>query len=232
MKGPGINDYLRILQQKKQEAHDRGEKWIEISSKELHQEVSPEHATMPTCCQAIYKLLYQGDEILQRPKGQTGFGSHLRVRYYVDNLNDREAMFPPKKRGRPAKSEEQKRRDRMLKSSRNTEDLRRILAAWLNERGWQTTEFPNKIQAEKDGITWIIEVQGTHRGRRQPLPVKINAILKDISEDTASSVRYSIAFNDSSVYRKQWSEIPKVVKNKLNVSVILADKSGNIQEVK
>ena len=58
MKGPGINDYLRILQQKKQEAHDRGEKWIEISSKELHQEVSPEHATMPTCCQAIYKLLY------------------------------------------------------------------------------------------------------------------------------------------------------------------------------
>ena len=79
MKGPGINDYLRILQQKKQEAHDRGEKWIEISSKELHQEVSPEHATMPTCCQAIYKLLYQGDDILQRPKGQTGFGSHLRV---------------------------------------------------------------------------------------------------------------------------------------------------------
>lgn len=38
MKGPGINDYLRILQQKKQEGHDRGEKWIEISSKELHQE--------------------------------------------------------------------------------------------------------------------------------------------------------------------------------------------------
>lgn len=81
------------------------------SSKELHQEVSPEHATMPTCCQAIYKLLYQGDDILQRPKGQTGFGSHLRVRYYVDNLTDREVMFPPKKRGRPAKSEEQKRRD-------------------------------------------------------------------------------------------------------------------------
>ena len=103
MKSPGINDYLRILQQKKQEGHDRGEKWIEISSKELHQEVSPEHATMPTCCQAIYKLLYQGDEILQRPKGQTGFGSHLRVRYYVDNLTDREVMFPPKKRGRPAK---------------------------------------------------------------------------------------------------------------------------------
>ena len=118
-----------------------------------------------------------------------------------------------------------------MKSSRNTEDLRRILAAWLNERGWQTTEFPNKIQAEKDGITWIIEVQGTHRGRRQPLPAKINSILKDISEDTASSIRYSVAFNDSSVYRKQWSEIPKVVKNKLNVSVILADKSGNIQEV-
>lgn len=232
MKGPGIKDYLRIIQQKKQTAHDQGMKSIEISSKLLHEEVSPEHATMPTCCQAIYKLLYQGDEILQRPKGQTGFGSHLTVRYYVDNLENRESMFPPKKRGRPAKSEEQKRREKMLRSSRNTEDLQRLLSAWLNERGWATENQGTKIRAEKDKFTWIIEVQGTHRGRRQPLPVKINSILKEISEDTESSIRYSVAFNDSSLYRKQWSEIPKVLKNKLNVSVILADKSGNIQEVK
>lgn len=231
MKGPGIKDYLEFIQQQKQQARQRGEKYIEISSKQLHEQISPEHATMPTCCQAIYKLLYQGDEILQRPKGQTGFGSHLRVRYDVENLEHREVMFPPKKRGRPAKTEEQKQREKMLKTNRSTEDLRRVLVAWLKERGWQTEESASKIRATRDQLTWIIEVQGTHRGRRQPLPSKINSVLRDIDEDL-STTRYSVAFNDSSTYRKQWSEIPRIVKNKLNVSVILADKSGNIQEVK
>ena len=231
MKGPGIKDYLEFIQQQKQQARQRGEKYIEISSKQLHEQISPEHATMPTCCQAIYKLLYQGDEILQRPKGQTGFGSHLRVRYDVENLEHREVMFPPKKRGRPAKTEEQKQREKMLKTNRSTEDLRRVLVAWLKERGWQTEESVSKIRATRDQLTWIIEVQGTHRGRRQPLPSKINSVLRDIDEDL-STTRYSVAFNDSSTYRKQWSEIPRIVKNKLNVSVILADKSGNIQEVK
>lgn len=231
MKGPGIKDYLEFIQQQKQQARQRGEKYIEISSKQLHEQISPEHATMPTCCQAIYKQLYQGDEILQRPKGQTGFGSHLRVRYDVENLEHREVMFPPKKRGRPAKTEEQKQREKMLKTNRSTEDLRRVLVAWLKERGWQTEESVSKIRATRDQLTWIIEVQGTHRGRRQPLPSKINSVLRDIDEDS-STTRYSVAFNDSSTYRKQWSEIPRIVKNKLNVSVILADKSGNIQEVK
>ena len=231
MKGPGIKDYLEFIQQQKQQARQRGEKYIEISSKQLHEQISPEHATMPTCCQAIYKLLYQGDEILQRPKGQTGFGSHLRVRYDVENLEHREVMFPPKKRGRPAKTEEQKQREKMMKTNRSTEDLRRVLVAWLKERGWQTEESVSKIRATRDQLTWIIEVQGTHRGRRQPLPSKINSVLRDIDEDS-STTRYSVAFNDSSTYRKQWSEIPRIVKNKLNVSVILADKSGNIQEVK
>ena len=231
MKGPGIKDYLEFIQQQKQQARQRGEKYIEISSKQLHEQISPEHATMPTCCQAIYKQLYQGDEILQRPKGQTGFGSHLRVRYDVENLEHREVMFPPKKRGRPAKTEEQKQREKMLKTNRSTEDLRRVLVAWLKERGWQTEESVSKIRATRDQLTWIIEVQGTHRGRRQPLPSKINSVLRDIDEDS-STTRYSVAFNDSSTYRKQWSESPRIVKNKLNVSVILADKSGNIQEVK
>ena len=82
MKGPGIKDYLEFIQQQKQQARQRGEKYIEISSKQLHEQISPEHATMPTCCQAIYKLLYQGDEILQRPKGQTGFG------FFIDALGN------------------------------------------------------------------------------------------------------------------------------------------------
>ena len=46
-----------------------------------------------------------------------------------------------------------------------------------------------------------------------------------------SSAHYSIAFNDSISYRRQWNEIPSSVKEKLNMSVILADKKGNIIEI-
>lgn len=107
MKGPGIKDYLKIIQEKKEKALNQGLSSIEINSKELHAEVSPNHATMPTCCQAIYKLMLEGDEILQRPKGSTGFGSHLTVRFQLHDLDTRTQMFPGKKRGRPAKSEEE-----------------------------------------------------------------------------------------------------------------------------
>ena len=40
-----------------------------------------------------------------------------------------------------------------------------------------------------------------------------------------------MAFNDSLTYRRQWNEIPTMVKERLNMSVILADKKGNITEL-
>lgn len=229
MKGPGIKEYLQVIQAMKNEAHQEGVKFIEISSKKLHEQVSANHATMPTCCQAIYKLMLEGDEIIRRPKGQTGFGSHLDVRYYTDNLENRAPIFPAKKRGRPAKDEETRLQERLLKTNRNTESLIQLVSLWLQERGWQTFEDKNIIEARKEDQKWLINVQGSKRGRKQPLPVKLNTILKEIDDEEAS---YSIAFNDSTMYRKQWNELPKVLKAKLNMSVLLADKIGNIQEVK
>lgn len=227
MKGPGIKDYLHILEKKKQEAHDKGLKYIEINSKELHAQVSPEHATMPTCCQAIYKLLLNGDVILQRPKGTTGFGSHLTVRFYVDDL-DREVMFPSKKRGRPAKSDEEKLAAKKAKMKRNTEDLCNLIKSWLSEHGWEYVENKDFIEAHNDKGRWIINVQGIKRGRKQTLPVKLSEVMKHMDDTNA---HYSIAFNDSITYRRQWNEIPAPVKEKLNMSVILADKKGNIVEL-
>lgn len=227
MKGPGIKDYLSVLETKKKEAHDKGLKYIEINSKELHAEVSPNHATMPTCCQAIYKLLLHGDAIIQRPKGTTGFGSHLTVRYYVDSV-DRDVMFPSKKRGRPAKSDEEKLAAKKSKMKRNTEDLCNLIKSWLAEHSWEYVENKDYIEAHNGKGRWIINVQGIKRGRKQTLPVKVSEVMKRMSD---TSAHYSIAFNDSITYRRQWNEIPTQVKEKLNMSVILADKKGNIIEL-
>lgn len=228
MKGPGIKDYLKVLEEKKEAALKAGLSSIEINSKELHGEVSPEHATMPTCCQAMYKLLLEGDEILQRPKGSTGFGSHLSVRYELQDVENRSQLYPNKKRGRPAKSEEEKLLARKLKMKRNTEDLSNLVKSWLDEHGWEYVENRGFIEAHTESKKWIINVQGIKRGRKQTLPVKLSEVIKHINDVNA---RYSIAFNDSLTYRRQWNEIPETVKERLNMSVILADKKGNIVEL-
>lgn len=228
MKGPGIKDYLEVIEKLKAKAHQEGKAFIEVNSKELHAKVSPEHATMPTCCQAIYKLMLEGDEIVRRPKGNTGFGSHLTVRFSVAQLEDRERMFPNKKRGRPAKSEEEKLAARKAKMKRNTEDLCNLIKSWLGEHGWEYIENKDFIEAHNENKRWVINVQGIKRGRKQTLPVKLSEVIKHIDD---TKTHYSIAFNDSLSYRRQWNEIPSVVKSSLNMSVILADKKGNIIEL-
>lgn len=97
MKGPGIKDYLKEIEKRKEEKRKQGEKYIDITSKYLHEDISPNHATMPTCCQAMYKVMMSGDEILETPKGNTGFGSHLTVRFYVEDMENKDRMFPDKK---------------------------------------------------------------------------------------------------------------------------------------
>ena len=171
MKGPGIKDYLEVIENMKVTAQKEGKAFIEVNSKELHANVSPNHATMPTCYQAIYKLMLEGDEILRRPKGNTGFGSHLTVRFYVEQLEERERMFPNKKRGRPAKSEEEKLADIKKKMKRNTEDLCNLIKSWLGEHGWEYIENKDFIEAHNESQRWVINVQGIKRGRKQTLPV-------------------------------------------------------------
>ncbi|MEG0361593.1 MAG: AT hook domain-containing protein [Longicatena sp.] len=228
MKGPGIKDYLEVIEKAKQSAHTKGKAYIEVNSKELHAMVSPEHATMPTCCQALYKLMLDGDEILRRPKGNTGYGSHLTIRFYVEQLEDRALMFPNKKRGRPAKSDEEKLAAKKAKMKRNTEDLCNLIKSWLDEHGWEYIENKEFIEAHNESKRWVINVQGIKRGRKQTLPVKLSEVIKHIDD---TKIHYSMAFNDSLSYRRQWNEIPTAVKDSLNMSVIFADKKGNIIEI-
>ncbi|MGN1344290.1 MAG: AT hook domain-containing protein [Traorella sp.] len=227
MKGPGIKDYLSALEEKKIKAKEAGLEEIEISSKALHQEISLNHATMPTCCQAMYKVTLIGDEIIKTPKGSTGYGSHLIIRYKLNDLN-REQRFPNKKRGRPSKSDEEKLASKKAKMKRNTEDLNNILKLWLIEQGYTFNEEKNELIASNQDRKWIINVQGVKRGRKQSLPNKISELITKIED---SDTYYSIAFNDTTLTRKQWSEISNVVKEQLKLSVLLADKQGNILEL-
>ena len=228
MKGPGIKYYLEVIDTLKKDAIAQNKRYVEVNSKELHQKVSPNHATMPTCCQAIYKMLLEGDEILQSPRGSTGYGSYLTVRYDVENLESRCRMFPDKKRGRPAKSEEEKLLARKNRLKRNSDELKELIQSWLEKNGWSHQDCHEYIVAQCENKRWVINVEGIKRGRKQPLPVKVSEVLKYMEDERS---RHSIVFNDSLTYRRQWNEIPQAVKQSLRLSVILADKQGNLVEI-
>lgn len=227
MKGPGIKDYLEVLKNRKEEALANGDEFMIVNSKELHAEISGSFATMPTCCQAMYKQMLEGDEIIQKPRGETGYGSHLTIRYDLRNMDNRKSYFEEKKRGRPMKSEEEKIRAKRLKQGLTAIDLTEICTSWLLDRGWDVESENGKLIAVKENEKWVIDIHGMKRGRKQSLPAKMNDILKQMED---GNTRYSMAMNDSLSYRRQWNQIPHVVKEKLNVSVLLADKKGNVVE--
>lgn len=227
MKGPGIQQYLEKIREMKETAQANGEPFVQISSKELHAIMSPQHATMPTCCQALYKCMLKEDEIIKRPKGKTGFGSHLVIRFFVNDLS-REPFFEPKRRGRPPKSqvEEQLIKYRFRKGGN---ELPRLVKAWLEERGWETLEHNRFIEAKREDEKWFIDIYQATRGRKMPLPNKLTEVIKKMEDESAF---YSVALVDSPIYRRQWNEIPDVAKDRLKVSVLLADRTGQILEIK
>ena len=108
---------------------------------------------------------------------------------------------------------------------RNSEELKEIIKGWLEHNGWTHTEYQDYIEARNENQRWVINVEGIKRGRKQPLPLKVGEVLKYIEDVTSL---YSIVFNDSSTYRRQWNEIPQAVKERLGLSVIFADKQGNL----
>lgn len=226
MKGPGIKDYIEAIKKCKEQGRNEGKEYIEISSKELHGELSKEFATMPTCCQALYKCMLQGDEILQSPKGKTGFGSHLRIRFYL-NEEGREPYFEAKRRGRPPK--ENGKEEAKYHFKKGGDELPSLINEWLEERGWQTSKHSRYIEASKSEKKWYIDIYQTTRGRKMPLSSKISDVIKKMEDDEAL---YSVALVDSPIYRKQWEELPSGAKKRLQVSVILADHMGNVVEIK
>ena len=229
MKGPGIQVYLMEIEKRKQDALTNGLEYLDITSKNLHGDLSKEQLTVPTCCQAMYQKLLKGDQILQLPKGKTGFGSHLTVRYYLHDLDTREVMMERKQRGRPRKYDTETERPSFRKSWK-TENLIEILSEWVEdqEATIDKTDEDMIYATKKDGTKWIIEVHGAKRGRKSTLIHKFNHLFTEYEED---NIHYSLVLNDMESYRRQWEAIPNKVKNKLNLSIIVAGKKGLLEEL-
>ncbi|MGN1344615.1 MAG: hypothetical protein ACI4U3_08540 [Traorella sp.] len=88
-----LEQYITIINEKKQEAHNKQWLYIEINAKELMEECEPNVRNQITCAKAILETLLEGDRILTTPKNKSKLGGALTVRYYVDNLSSERGKY-------------------------------------------------------------------------------------------------------------------------------------------
>jgi len=85
---PKAIDFQMALQEFFSLAESRGEKYIDITSGELHRYVGgypgPNHR-MPVCCDVMRRMMQAGDKILYEPP--KGKGATLKIRYYLPRLS-------------------------------------------------------------------------------------------------------------------------------------------------
>ncbi|SDH83380.1 5-methylcytosine-specific restriction enzyme A [Pseudobutyrivibrio sp. 49] len=81
---PNKDDFLKEIQKLLNGAKSKGASYIDINSGEVHRSLGgypgKKHA-MPSCCDAMYELMKDNDEIISAP--QSGKGASLTIRYYI-----------------------------------------------------------------------------------------------------------------------------------------------------
>ena len=106
-------------------------------------------------------------------------------------------------------------------------------------REWKYEEVPSLIKVVP-GAYKLVAWQGTdsiypafeapyYYGETK-MTLKEGDNLDTVVNVGLAAVKVAVAL-DSLTYRRQWNEIPTMVKERLNMSVILADKKGNITEL-
>lgn len=79
--------YAALLQEKKQQAHDRMWLYIDVNAKELLDECEPKTKNITSVCKAMLEGMLEGDQFVVEPKIKSRIAGKLTVRYYTDNLS-------------------------------------------------------------------------------------------------------------------------------------------------
>lgn len=80
----GKEDFIKAINEERAKAKSAGKQYVDINSGEIHRKLGgypgKKHC-MPTCCNAMYALQSEKDEILTSPA--KGKGASLTIRYYL-----------------------------------------------------------------------------------------------------------------------------------------------------
>ncbi len=114
--------------------------------------------------------------------------------------------------------------------------LKKHLQIWLEKDGWETTIAWGRkpgvdIYAQKGKDRWVVEVKGI--GSRDAM--RVNYFLAVIGETLQrmknEGERYSIALPDIQQYRNLWARLPKLAKERTQITILFVDHTGHVSEL-
>lgn len=79
--------YEHYMRQKKQQAHDALNLYIDVNAKDLQNECEPGSKNITAACKAMLAVMLEGDGFVVEPKVRSRIAGKLTIRYYVDNLS-------------------------------------------------------------------------------------------------------------------------------------------------
>lgn len=113
--------------------------------------------------------------------------------------------------------------------------LKVVLQELLLLQGWNVNVAWGKlrgidIDANRGNERWIIEVKGS--GSLQPMRVNyfigiLGELLQRMDDPNA---KYSIALPDMKQYRGLWQRLPRLAKDRTNISILFVKEDGTIEE--
>ncbi|MBK1681766.1 hypothetical protein [Rhodocyclus tenuis] len=113
------------------------------------------------------------------------------------------------------------------------EEIKRILHDWLVDQGWQVEVAWGKahgadIQATRGEELWIIEVKGIG----SLAPMRVNYFVAILGETLQrmqhSCAKYSIALPNVQQFRRLWSRLPPLAKERTQISALFVALGGTI----
>lgn len=216
-----IIDYKTEIKRLKKEAIAKGKNKIIVSAGKLHKAVNEGPApTLIQCCSAIKQSMLEGDKIIDEPVTKTGSSAHLKVRYDLKDLDQRDSYFTPKRRGRKKLIY-----DENVKV--NKAFMIEHLEIWLLSYNLDMKVYENEYRVRGVYGDWKIMLGYDRPGRKQSFHDKLFYVLNHVDNETD---KYSLLIEDTVMYRKMWHDISEVLKKKLNLSVMFMNKAGQIKE--
>jgi hypothetical protein len=136
--------------------------------------------------------------------------------------------------GQTAHPEQQQRR--VHDAEGLTEDfIKDAIDKWLRAQGWETAIAWGRkrgidIVARRQSESWIIEAKGQGISPQAQGNYFLNGLSELLSRMDNPSARYSLAFPDLRRYQGLWERLPRLVKEKLSLSMLFVDASGTVRE--
>jgi hypothetical protein len=114
--------------------------------------------------------------------------------------------------------------------------LKHHLREWFRSNGWEAEvawgrEHGIDIKAVRDGKKWVVEVKGI--GSRPEMRVNyfIGILGETLQRMDDSASKYSISLPDVPQFRRLWDRLPRLAKQRTQITALFVSVNGQVTEV-